>query len=798
MHKLLFILFFVFTTLAALPQKAKKELIATRIANPPLIDGLLDDDCWIGIPVAGDFIQYEPYNGKPASQKTEVKITYDNIALYVGVYLYDYHPDSILNELCQRDNDNVNSDWFNIDIGAFQDGLNSFSFGVTASGVQIDSKLDSEENDKNWDAVWESRTSIVEDGWIVEIKIPYSALRFPKKDIQDWDINMWRQIRRYREWSTWNFVDKSQSNVLVQFGVLKGLENIKPPLRLSFVPYISGYFENQSDSKNWGYSINGGMDLKYGINQSFTLDMTLIPDFGQVQSDDYVLNLSPFETYYEEKRQFFTEGTELFSTCDLFYSRRIGNMPVDYYEVYDESVDSIISNPQNTSLINASKISGRTDGGLGIGVFNAMTSVCMAEIIDTAGVLQKITTQPFTNYNMLVLDQNIMNNSYISLANTNVNMGGFDYSANISGAEFFFATKDNKYAVGGEAVASRIMSDSDLEMGYRYSLGFGQQKGSFQWEFGHEVLDNKFDPNDMGYLDHNDYVETELGLSYNIFKPFGKFLSNHNSLSIGREALFTGNRFASIEINFNSYFLTKKHLSIGLSGYSQPIKNYDYFEARESGKVFNRPGNFGFGFFLSPDYRKKFLVDAGAGFATSGKYTGLEAPFSYNFNFAPRIRLSNQWIFSFSFRYNFTENDYGYYANELFGDRQLQTISNTLNTSYIFTNKAGLNLKIRHYWSTADYGKLYYLEESGNLSDANELSSSDINFNSFSIDLIFKWQFAPGSEMSIVWKNNILGSETQIFKSYWDNLGNTFELSQLNSLSLKILYYIDYQYLKRK
>jgi hypothetical protein len=798
MQKKLIIAFVIFSNLMALAQVAKKEYVAVRITEPPSIDGVLDDNCWKNLPIAGDFIQFEPYNGKAASQKTEVKIAYDNNAVYFAVYCYDSTPDSILRELCERDNDDVNADWFNVDISPFRDGLNAFSFGVTSAGVQIDSKISTEDNDHNWDAVWESASQIVDNGWIIEMKIPYSALRFPKQELQDWDINMWRQIRRFREWSTWNFVNRNQSNVMVQFGVLKNLENIKPPLRLSFVPYISSYLENMSPRKDWGYSFNGGMDLKYGINQSFTLDMTLIPDFGQVQSDDYILNLSPFETYYEEKRQFFTEATELFGRCDLFYSRRIGSEPIGYYNVYDNSVDSVVENPSSTSLINASKISGRTKSGLGIGVFNGMTSKSFAEIIDTAAIRKEITTQPFTNYNMLVLDQNIFDNSYISLVNTNVNMNGFGYMANVTGTEFMLVGKDNAYAVGGEAVVSNILEDSFSETGYKYEIGFGKQKGSFQWAFGHEVLDNKFNTNDMGYLEHNDYVQSEVEFAYNIFKPFGKFLSARSSLDFYREALFSGNEFSGWGLNFQSYLLTKKHLSIGFRGYSQPGKTVDFFEARKPGLAFKRPGNFGVYAFLSPDYRKRFLVDVGGGFGINGEFEGLKAPFSYNFNIGPRIRINNQWLVTYSINYSNTKSDYGFYSEGLFGERNLQTVSNTVSTGYIFTNKAALNLRLRHYWSMADYSKLYILENTGFLSYTGETAQSDINFNSFSLDLIFKWQFAPGSEMSVVWKNNIINSSSHIFTSWWNNLNNTFEQPQLNSFSIKVLYYLDYMYLKRR
>lgn len=294
-----------------LAQHQNKNYQATRINTAPKIDGQLNDECWNNLPVAKDFIQYEPYNGGPASQETEVKLAYDNKALYVSAILYDQMPDSIMAELSERDNMDGNVDIFAFTIQPFNDGLNGFSFWVTAAGVQADYKNTNDEMDANWNAVWESKTAFVENAWQVEIKIPYSAIRFPKTNIQTWGINFRRSIRRKREWSTWNFVDKNVGTYLPQSGTVTGIKDIKPSLRLSVTPYVSAYAENNSETHKTGYSINGGLDLKYGINESFTLDMTLIPDFGQVQSDDVVLNLSPDETYYSEKRAFFTEGTEL-------------------------------------------------------------------------------------------------------------------------------------------------------------------------------------------------------------------------------------------------------------------------------------------------------------------------------------------------------------------------------------------------------------------------------------------------------------------------------------------------------
>ncbi|HSH50315.1 MAG TPA: DUF5916 domain-containing protein, partial [Bacteroidales bacterium] len=287
----------------------KQTIEIKKVDQGPKIDGRLDDEIWLNAPVAKDFIQYEPYNGHAPSLPTEVKILYDNHAIYFGAIMYDNHPDSIIKDLGNRDEyTSLNADLFTVIISTFNDGVNASEFMVSASGMQSDVKHNGNSEDRNWDAVWESKVRITEDGWILEMKIPYSALRFSKSDNQVWGVHFMRHIRRYREWNSWNFIDNQVQGKINQMGEMSGIKNIEPPLRLSVTPYVSAYLEKNAETDKWGNNFNAGMDLKWGINQSFTLDMILIPDFGQVQSDDEILNLSPYEVKYSEKRQFFTEG----------------------------------------------------------------------------------------------------------------------------------------------------------------------------------------------------------------------------------------------------------------------------------------------------------------------------------------------------------------------------------------------------------------------------------------------------------------------------------------------------------
>ena len=305
---------FSFNALASEVVLSKRSFKANRIEiEAPIIDGKISDEAWLGAEVLSNFIQNTPIPKVKGTQKTEVRMIYDDEAIYIAARMYERNTDSIYNFLTERD-DFGNADFFIAVFNPYKDGINGDGFAVTPSNVQIDIKYSLNDESNTWDAVWESATHIDELGWTVEMKIPYSALRFPETAVQEWGINFGREIRRNRERDWWSSGDPAVDGFLTQAGKVQGIKDIQPPTRLFFFPYASTYYEvNSSEGAPDNSSINGGMDVKYGINDAFTLDMTLIPDFGQVRFDDQVLNLTPFEVQFDENRQFFTEGVELFN-----------------------------------------------------------------------------------------------------------------------------------------------------------------------------------------------------------------------------------------------------------------------------------------------------------------------------------------------------------------------------------------------------------------------------------------------------------------------------------------------------
>jgi len=788
-------------------QKPKKMVEALKIENVPKIDGSLDDECWSKALAGREFIECVPNPGVKPYFPTEVKIVYDNKAIYVGAYMYDSSPDSILRELGPRDSEDKNADSFIIRISPFNDGLNEFEFKVTAAGIQIDKKNKGSVTDISWDAVWENAVSITSQGWSAELQIPWSALRFPKSDGRVWGINFLREIRRYQEWSTWNFIDINNEEWINQSGELSGIRDINPPLRLSLTPYFSGYFENYpyniKGMKNTTTLINGGMDVKYGINESFTIDLTLIPDFGQVQSDNRILNLTPFETKYVEKRPFFMEGTELFNTAELFYSRRIGGMPIGFYNADAALVsgEEIVENPTETKMINAVKLTGRTNKGLGIGMFNAITQNTYARINGESGTERYIMTQPWTNYNILVASLPFHKTSQISFINTNVYYGDHRNLANVSGFDLKLADKKNVWAMTSTGAISQKFDtlNSNPVNGGNLKIHFGKISGKFQFGVFNYLMTDEFNPNDLGYITNNNYNQTGLLFIYNVFKPFWKLNNIQNRFRITLNRLHNPSVNTGFSIDGSSFVTFTNNSSLGVQFYGYPSGQHDYFEPRTPGRFYSRPGFGHTEVLFSSDTRKSLTIDTYGGYGRYGTTNNKNAH-SFWGGISSGYRLNNKFSLGLGIRYYYAFNNIGFLKKDSlirFGHRDVMFLENNLTGDYFFSNKLSLNFRIRHYWSTVNYNEYYSLIENGKLENDTYDGKHNISFNTFNVDLGFTWRFAPGSELTLVWKNSILDQDNVIPSGFFKDCRYVFDQPHMNSLSFKAIYYLDYQQLKR-
>ena len=786
----------------------KRQLGAVRSAGKITIDGALDESAWQAAIPANSFVTYSPTMGLPETQKTEVRVIYDNKAVYFGIYLYDTAPDSILRELTKRDEvSEANVDQFAISISPYNDGQNLFQFQVSAANVQGDLKQSSSSSssegmyhhgDPSWNAVWFSRATITDKGWVLEVEIPFAALRFPKQDVQVWGINFKRTVRRTRETTTWNPVDRNFGEES-QVGELLGIQSVKSPIRLELYPFAAGYYQLSPEGN--GFSYAAGMDLKYGINDAYTLDMTLIPDFGQRKSDQVILNLTPYEVKYQENRQFFTEGMELFDKSGLFYSRRIGKQPRDYYGAWDNlnEGEKVIQNPEESKLINVTKISGRNTKNLGVGFLNAMTANTYADILGPDDKRRRVLTDPFSNYNVLVLDQLFGRNSYVNLTNTNVVTPSTTRMANVTKASVKLRDKANRYGVSGSGAVSMIYDSltGKPSLGHSMNFGIGKYGGAFIAAYNFSLLSDTYNPNDMGYLRNNNSIGNGVTISHRFLEPFSIFNNLSNSLSLEYNMIYNPRKYSEFNLSWSTDLLYRNYWDTRISIEYSPVETHDWYEPRVAGRYFVRPAYVVFEIGGSSDYRKKVAFNAGLAFFSNARNNKV-----MQFELAPRLRLNNKLSIFPSFQFFNDKAEEGYVTSMgngdlVFGKRNIKTVTNTISGSYVFNNKSALSLSLRHYWSQVNYIQFYRLDSNGGLQDYPAYSANEnLDFNIFNIDLEYSLNFAPGSYLTAVWKNNISKEQPiagKQFLSYWDNLQGTLISPQTNSFSIKVIYYLDYK-----
>ena len=750
----------------------KKVYNIKKVSEKPKIDGVINDLVWQKMSVADNFTQFKPNNGlsERSTQKTEVKICYDNQNLYFAAVMYDNAPDSILKELGKRDDDNKNFDLFGIVIDPFNNTQVEYNFIVTASGVQIDKKMSKDGGDKSWNAVWKSAVDVFDKGWSAEIAIPLSQIRFPDID-KPWALNMFRNIRRYREEYSWNPIDVKFENYALQSGLLDGVKNIESPIRLSFMPYASIYMDSYDGETNFPY--NYGMDLKYGLNESFTLDMTLIPDFGQVSSDAMVLNLSPFEVKYEEKRQFFNEGIELFNKGgEMFYSRRLQD-----------------------DLLNATKVTGRTKNGLGVAALNAITN--------------KTDDSPLTNYNVFIIDKALDNSSSVSIMNTNVTNTNDDKDANVTGIFTRFNNKKNTHVYSANLKMSQEFYTDSTNIGYSGMLKAAKNSGNYRYELYSIFEDDKYNPNDLGFLYSNNEIINGLNIGYEQLNENKNFIFSKHYLFIKHNTLFTDNKFVNLEIEAEAKYMLKNYLFVMGKIVTNPYEQDDYYEARTNDfeNPLKRSKSIRYGIYMSSDYRNRFAVDFGCGATIKPLYSGKE----YRGRISPRIRFNDRVSMNYVLSLRNRYNEIGYLddlaitntqnTQPIISLRNTYMITNVLSGSYIINNKIDFSLKLRYHIDQVEILDFNRLDNEGYLIQTeienNNTEDYNINYSTWTADIGLNWWFAPGSQLSLVWKNGVDNQTSNIENNWFENVEESFNLAQQNSLSLKIVYYLDYLYLKK-
>jgi hypothetical protein len=665
-----------------------------------LIDGIFNENSWDRAEWGQDFIQQTPYENRPPSQPTTFKILYDNNYLYVAIKALDSAPDSIVRRMARRDE--FEGDYVGIGFDTYHDKRSAFVFAVTAAGVKIDAAVTEDGNNWNydWDPIWFVQTAIDGQGWTAEMKIPITQLRFGKQDEYVWGLQIGRHLFRKGEDSGWKLISPNAPGWVSFFGELHGIEGISPQKQKDIIPYFVADLERyeKSDDNPFetgkGSRISGGVDGKIGITNDLTLDFTVNPDFGQVESDPSVVNLSAFETFYAEKRLFFIEGRNIMNFApttggplmsdNLFYSRRIGRSPQLYPDVSD---NEYVKSPGNSTILAAGKLSGKTRNGWSIGILEGVTLHERAEI-DSAGIRRFEPVEPLTNYFLGRVQKDLNGgNTRIGGIFTSTNRqlddpvleklrksaytGGFDFNHQWKDKTYYINLKTLFSYVSGtrEAIletqissprffqrpdAPHLKVDSTLTSlkGFGGTVT-GGRAGNSKWPFLLWVTwrSPSLELNDLGYLYNPDIIQEIFWVGYQNHEPFGifrNFFLNFNqwyATTFGWEKLYLGANweaytrfknywFADIAMSYDTEYRSTSDLRGGPSLRYEP-----------SISVYHN---------ISTDNRKKVILSLGGSHAWGMQNIFRTLNFfgeiswrvsnSLKITLSPRVMLNNQQL----------------------------------------------------------------------------------------------------------------------------------------------------------
>ena len=810
---LFFVLFITFNY-----SQNRKEIKITRFNNPPKIDGIINDSQWNGLEPATGFERWMPNNGQKEREGYEsfIYLGYDDTGIYIAGKFNDPNPSLIPLEFSQRDDIwEVNADSFWLSINTNDDNLNDQGFQVTSAGTLGDTYTSGEfsEDDWNFDTVFEAKVSIDENGWNMEMKIPYSALRFPSSDIQSWGIQFSRRIIEFGEFYTWNYIDTKTSTFRESLGLLNGLKNISPPTRLFFYPYLQSSVDlNKNNRPLSGYS--AGMDLKYGISNNFTLDATLIPDFGQVAFDEKELNLSPFEQKFDENRAFFTEGSQLFKKADtggfrggnFFYSRRIGDDIILNTDELIEDNEELISYETKSNLVNSIKLTGTTNSGLSIGIINSITEKAYANVKDlnTQEIKNKLIA-PLTNYNVVSLSQTALNKySTFSFLNTNVNRGDDFKGSNNSALVVDLYDNDRKFNINANVFQSNSKSFSNTK-GFRGGISLSELTGSLRFDIGWNGVDANYYQNDLGYYNLRNDQRLWAKVGYMTFKPTKLYEKIEAYLWMSERSRFYPKILKSLGGRIG-LTLTSLKLEEIRASFDYTSKYKDFEETRKEDFFIYQPAEYELEFNYRSDTRKKLVYGSGIEHSYGVNEQFNENSSETEIEFYSGYRLSNQFKVELGIANGISKNEIGYVFDEndnlYFGNRKVKFTENNISLNYNFNSYKSLNLKFRQFWSSALYKEDFFLLKSDGNRSVSEKNISDYNpntnFNLWNLDLSYNWEFAPGSKITLLYRNNIFNENNLSGISYYNSTKELFEKPINHQLSLRINYFIDFNLLKKK
>lgn len=864
MRKISFLIFLAILSTSAFSQK-KLYYTEKIIDHPPKIDGIIDDDAWKLVEWSGDFTQWMPNNLEAASQNTEFKVVYDDNFIYFAIIAYDSEPDKIVKRMSRRDG--FEGDFVEVNIDSYHDYLTAYSFSVTAAGVKGDEKITKDGNnwDDSWDPIWYVKTSINDKGWIAEIKIPLTQLRFSKDSTQIWGLEVKRMIHRLEERSVWAPIDNTQSGYVSRFGELHGIRDIKPKKQFDVTPYTVGSYEQYkseegnpfADGDDW--KARAGVDAKIGLSNNITMDLSINPDFGQVEADPSEVNLSGFESYFEERRPFFIEGRNIYQYSlepgdgdnadnGLFYSRRIGRRP-QYYPDYN-----YVKQPDNTRILGAAKITGKTRKGLSIGVLESITNKETADFVNEAGEIEKMTVEPMTNYfaarleqemnqgntiigGMLTSTNRFIKDEHLNELPENAFSGGLNFSHSWNNRKYTISAKVYGSSVNGDSIAMMNLQTSNRRLyqrpdtkknrldstrtslnGYGGFVSFSKNRNS-GWRYMGWInwMSPGLELNDIGFLRETDNFNQVYWIGYSTPQPVGIFRRINLNFSEGLDWNFDG-LYKNMGINANTslQFNNFWHFFIG-AHYSTPGNSTTLLRG---GPVYKTPQKINFWTGISSNNRKKLQFDWNISYQNSS--------YSYKKSIWSNLDISYQPIdrlkINLETTYGISHNKLQYLQQEeVDGQNEYflakidqKTLMMEFRLDFNFTPDLTLQYYGQPFISAGEYSdykrvingtaddfydrfEVITPDENNNL-DLNGDGETDVEFEEpdfkvvyFQSNMVLRWEYLPGSTLFLVWtqsRDNSDFTRQQLPFDFDDDFNHMFRIFPHDIFLLKLSYRI--------
>ena len=771
------------------------------------IDGLLTEPVWKTAAPAKDFVQQQPEEGKPATEKTEAYVAYDDDAIYVAVYAYDSEPDKIYGQLARRDEEPP-SDWIRVGIDSYADRRTAFEFAVNPAGTKVDALWsDDVHRDKNWDAVWDVATRTVDNGWIAEFRIPLSQLRFSTSDTSSWGFQVVREIYRKKEVDFWRFTPMESGRMVSFFGRLTGIRNLPPKHHIEVLPYAvanSEWYPRESGNpfrSGPAYSTRSGADLKFGLASNLTLNATINPDFGQVEADPSEFNLTAYETYFPEKRPFFLEGANIFkynvgisggelANNILFYSRRIGRVPQ-----YRPSVPEggHLKMPRRTTILGAAKLTGKLPNGLTLGFLKAVTREEKATI--AAGNRRyKVPVEPLAAYFVGRLQKDFRGGATV--------LGGIvtHLQRKLPGKEFYFLPRQalswgvdfshrwhkNQFKISALLAGSYVAGEKEAIQRLQKSPARYYQRpdakhveydpdrtslsgmagklalmkiGGGHWRFslGGLFYTPGFEVNDMGFQRLADLRFGFVWVGYRQYVPRHFYRKYGLNLNLWYADNFGGERL-KMGGNINADVELKNFWLLGM-GVSRENEHWDPFLLR-GGPAFRTPGQLNSWFYIESDPRKRIILSANFLYGVDDEgYKSFSCRQEVEFRPTSRLRGSVSILYapSVSDRQYVSHKEDSSGDHYIFGRLHRKTLAIMTRINLALTPELTLQYYGQPFLSAGWYSHFREIADPRARRYEDRFTPypypdpPDFNFKEFRSNLVLRWEYRAGSVLYLVW-----------------------------------------------